>query len=181
MRSLIFAALVLIQIGALAIDERILQPGSNGTATVLLTVAYVEQSAVFSDDNGLLRRIAYVETRDGAREHDNIWAVSEEALQQTQISDHPTLNVKHNLIALEFDVEWKQLSWEDLKRPLYSALAARLLLFLASERLPDSGDIEGQARFWKQYYNTNGSTSDFTGASYELEGKCLHGSQTDVE
>ena len=176
MRSLIFTALVLTQIGALAIDERILQPGSNGTATVLLTVAYVEQSAVFSDDNGLLRRIAYVETRDGAKEHDNIWAISEEALQRTQISGIPTLNVKHNLIALEFDVQWKQMAWEDLRRPLYSALAARLLLFLAPERLPDSGDIEDQARFWKQYYNTNGSISDFTGAAYELEGDCHYSS-----
>ena len=166
----IFAVAVLAQVGVFALDERILQHGSNGTAAVLLTVAYIEQSSVFADDNGMLRRIAYAETRDGTRAHQNIWAVDQEALEQTQLSNHPTLNVKHNLIALELDIEWNTVELEDLQLPLYSAIAARLLLFLAPGRLPDSNDIEGQARFWKQYYNTNGSVSDFIGDAYELEG-----------
>ena len=58
-----------------------------------------------------------------------------------------------------------------MKRPLYSAIAARLLLFIAPERLPDASDIEGQALLWKRYYNENGSVAEFTGAAYELEGK----------
>ena len=91
----------------------------------------------------------------------------EEALQLTQASD---LNVKHNLITRELGVDWISLEWEELQRPLYSAIAARLLLFLAPERLPDVNDIEGQALFWKKYYNTNGSESEFTGAVFELEG-----------
>ena len=170
----IFAAIVLTQVGVLAIplDERILEYDSNGTTVVSLAVAILRQSAVFPDDNEMLRRIAYVETRDGTSKpfEQNIWAVSQEALQQTQMSGNPTLNVKHNLIALEFDIDWSAVGLDDLNRPFYSALAARLLLFIAPERLPDSSDIDGQAEFWKQYYNTNGSISDFTGAAYELEG-----------
>ena len=156
---------------AIPLDERILEHGSNGTTVVLLAVATIEQSTVFPDDNGMLRRIAYVETRDGTSKplEQNIWAVSQEALQQTQLFS-PTLNVKHNLIALEFEIDWKAVELDDLKRPFYCALAARLLLFIAPERLPDSSDIAGQAQFWSQYYNTNGSISDFTGAAYELEG-----------
>ena len=172
----IFLGVVLTQasVNAVSLDERILQNGSNGTTAVLLSVAYLERSAVFSDDNGFLRRIAYAETRDGTSssiEFHNIWAVSQEGLEQTKILDHPTLNVKRNLIALELDIDWLMVDWDDLKRPFYSALAARLLLFIAPELIPDFSNIPDQARFWKQYYNVNGSVSEFTGAVNELEGE----------
>ena len=176
MLSLILVSVIFTQVYALStsVDERILQYGSNGTTVVLLSVAYVERSAIFPDDNGFLRRIAYVETRDGtqpSREvESNIWAVSQEALLRTQMSDHPFLNVKRNMIALEFDIDWNEVEWDDLQRPLYSALAARLILFLAPERLPDSSDIPTQAQFWKLHYNTNGSINDFIGTANELEG-----------
>ena len=179
MLSLVLVPVILTQVYALStsVDERILQYGSNGTTVVLLSVAYVERSAVFPDDNGLLRRIAYVETRDGTQSSRggenntlNIWGVTQEALLRTQTSDHPFLNVKRNMIALEFDIDWNEVEWDDLQRPLYSALAARLILFLAPERLPESSDIPGQAQFWKQYYNMNGSINDFIGTANELEG-----------
>ena len=156
---------------AASVDDRILQPGANGTSVVLLTVAHIQQTTVFADDNGMLRRIAYVETRDGTRPSDSIWRVDQDALLRTQILEHPTLNVKHNLISQEFAIDWTSVELEDLKRPLYSAIAARLLLFIAPERLPDANDIEGQALLWKRYYNENGSVAEFTGAAYELEGK----------
>ena len=156
---------------AASVDHRILQPGANGTSVVLLTVAYLQQTTVFADDKGMLRRIAYVETRDGTRPSDNIWRVDQDALLRTQILEHPTLNVKQNLISQEFAIDWTSVELEDLKRPLYSAIAARLLLFIAPERLPDASDIEGQALLWKTYYNENGSVAEFTGAAYELEGK----------
>ena len=171
MLFLCLSFLTLAQPGVFAIDERILEYGSNGTSAVLLTIAYIEQSTVFSDDNAILRRIAYVETRDGTRASDNIWAVSQEALQLTQDSDNPTLNVKHNLITQEFNIDWISVELDDLRRPLYSGIAARLFVFLAPEKIPNSNDIEGQAQFWKQYYNTNGSINEFTGAAYELEGR----------
>ena len=156
---------------AASVDDRILQPGANGTSVVLLTVAHLQQTTVFADDNRMLRRIAYVETRDGTRPSDNIWRVDQDALLRTQILEHPTLNVKQNLISQEFDIEWTSVELEDLKRPLYSAIAARLLLFIAPERLPDASDIEGQALFWKTHYSENGSVAEFTGTAYELEGK----------
>ena len=172
----IFLGVVLTQasVSAVSLDERILQYGSTGTTAVLLSVAHLGQSAVFSNDNGFLRRIAYAETRDGTSssvEFHNIWAVSQEGLEQTQILNHPTLNVKRNLIALEFDIDWLMVDWDDLKRPFYSALAARLLLFLAPELIPDFSDIPDQARFWKQYYNVDGSLSEFIGAANKVEGE----------
>ena len=172
----IFLGVVLTHasVNAVSLDDRILQNGSTGTTVVLLSVAHLGQPAVFSNDNGVLRRIAYAETRDGTSssiEFHNIWAVSREGLEQTKILNHPTLNVKRNLIALEFDIDWLMVERDDLKRPFYSALAARLLLFLAPELIPDFSDIPDQARFWKKYYNVDGSLSEFIGAVTELEGE----------
>ena len=161
----------LTQTAVFAIDDQsILEDGATGTPVVLLTLARIEESSIFPNDNGIFRRIAYVETRDGTRDNENIWAVSEGALQLTQNADDPILNVKHNLIAQELGIDWTVVEFDDLRRPLYSALAARLLLFLAPEMIPDSNDIEGQAQFWQQYYNTGGSIEEFTGAANELEG-----------
>ena len=165
-----------LEASAAVIDERIIEPGANGTSVVLLTIAHLQQTTVFADDNGMLRRISYAETRDGTRESDNIWQVSEDALLQIQVSDHPTLTVKHSLISRELEIDWVSVEWPQLKKPLYSAIGARLVLFLAPERLPDSSNIEGQALLWKRYYSPNGSVDEFSGAAHELEGKSLSGS-----
>ena len=36
----------------------------------------------------------------------------------------------------------------------YGAAICRLCYYRAPEGLPDEGDLEGQARYWKRYYNT---------------------------
>ena len=36
----------------------------------------------------------------------------------------------------------------------YGAAICRLCYYRAPEALPDEGDLEGQARYWKRYYNT---------------------------
>ena len=166
----IFTVVAMVQVAVFAIEDSIFENGSNGTSVVLFSISHIAQASVFPHDNGILRRIAYVETRDGARANDNIWAISQEALQLTQDSDNPTLNVKHNLITQEFNIDWISVELDDLRRPLYSGIAARLLVFLAPEKIPDSNDIEGQAQFWKQYYNTNGSINEFILSVNQLEG-----------
>ena len=37
---------------------------------------------------------------------------------------------------------------------MYGAAVCRLCYYRQSEALPGAGDIEGQAAFWKQHYNT---------------------------
>ena len=36
----------------------------------------------------------------------------------------------------------------------YGAAICRLCYYRAPEALPDEGDLQGQARYWKRYYNT---------------------------
>jgi hypothetical protein len=41
------------------------------------------------------------------------------------------LKKKYEIIKKELGIDWTKVKWEDLRKPLYSALAARLLLTLA--------------------------------------------------
>ena len=63
------------------------------------------------------------------------------------------------------------MQWSELNKPLYSALAARLVLFIAPEDIPSSEDVPAQATFWRDYYKGEGSVKDFVRAANTLKGK----------
>ena len=159
-------------------DDITEQEGSSGTAVVLLSVTRIRQSGIFASDNGLLRRIAYVETRDGTdpatyREDfdGGIWAVTQGAFQDTKnTGQYRLLLAKLADIKDHFGIEWAGVDWNDLRKPLYSAIAARLVLYNVPVAIPEANNIQGQADYWEGYYNLAGSVSEFTGAARELQG-----------
>ena len=55
--------------------------------------------------------------------------------------------------------------WEELDKPLWSALAARLVILLAEldsmTDIPTSSDVKGQGVFWKNHYNEAGDVDRF--------------------
>ena len=146
----------------------IFQDRAKGSAAVLLSVGRIQQSGVFND---ILRRIAYVETRDGTLSETfregydgGIWAVDEDAFRSTQNTDvFARLPAKIEQIEELLQINWLDAEWSDLRKPLYSALAARLIIFNAStsESVPPPDDLAGQAQFWVEYYNRNGEALDF--------------------
>ena len=171
----VLAAAILHSIASQTLNEAVLEDGANGTAVVLLSVVHIQQAAIFPDDNELLRRIAYVETRDGVSDTTNIggiWAVSEVAFVMTKCSTNTLLRLKLMQISQSFGIEWRDVALSNLSKPFYSALAARLVLFLAPRTIPSKTDIVAQAQFWKGYYR-NGSLDEFIGAANELQGKLL--------
>ena len=158
-----------------------LENGRSGTDVVLLSIAYIHQVAIFQDDNDLLRRIAFVETKDGSyldvfNNSGGIWAVDEDTFLSTQINNNSksSLFQKHEEMRQLFGIEWKAVQWSELNKPLYSALAARLVLFIAPEDIPSSEAVPAQAQFWRDYYNGDGSVKDFIKAANELEGKYVY-------
>jgi len=56
-------------------------------------------------------------------------------------------------IKVKLGIDWTKTQWEDLEKPLYSGLAARL--FLARISAPIPSDLPAQAQYWKTYYNTS--------------------------
>ena len=145
-----------------AVDET-LTAGVSGSAVVHAVVRRIEDSNIFPSDNQFLRRIAYVESKDGTDSgtyrsgyHGGIWQVDEVGFRDTQdTTSHPGLNVKFDKIQRKFGINWREVKWEDLRKPLYSGLAARLFLSNVLEGIPIASDIRAQGQYWKEHYNTD--------------------------
>ena len=130
----------------------------------------------------LLERVAFFESKYGLEEGESksgneggIWRVRKELFWDTQqIKFHPQLAEYFSRIYKAFGINWSKVEWEHVKQPLYSALAAGLLMSICScGVLPRSGrvsdSLEEQARFWKKcyysserkYYNQRELINDF--------------------
>ena len=124
---------------------------------------------MFGDDRQFLRRIAFVESTDGTDSdtfrqgyHGGIWQVDEDIFEITQdTATYPELADLHQQIFDNFGpgIDWTRVSWNDLRIPLFSGLAARLFLSTIPEEIPC--DIAGQATYWVTHYNTAGNTDAF--------------------
>jgi len=153
------------------------QAGASGSSVVIACISRIQQSGIFSSDNEILRRIAYVETSDGndADTYQDgydggIWAVSQSLLQSTQnTASYSVLTNLHQQIQTSFAIQWSAVQWNDLRKPLFSALAARLYFYTVSASIPISSSIQSQATYWATYYNALGSTSEFVTRVNELE------------
>lgn len=145
-----------------------LTPEDKGESVVKEVVAKLK--AMFGDDKEFMYRIACVESNFGNhpntyREgyHGGIWQVDKIGFADTQnVASHPRLKTKFETIQAATGISWKNASWEDLRKPLYSGIAARLLLLNIPESIPSS--LEEQAKYWKKHYNTEsgkGTVQDF--------------------
>ena len=175
---LLFTIIVFSRVGAIEVDEAVLEEGAKGTAVVLLSIAHIQQAAIFPDDNEMLRRIAYVETRDGSDSdtysegnYGGIWAVNEDAFENTKDTSNALLALKHEQIAQQFGIDWGRVEFSELRKPIYSALAARLVLFAAPRAIPSRTDVAAQAQFWRENYDFGRCSSDFIGATNKLQGR----------
>ncbi len=155
-----------------------LVPGESGSAVVLAVVAKIEGSQAFPTDNRLLRRMAYVESKDGNdsdtyrpqdRYYGGIWQVDLAAFQRTQnTKSFPALMELHSEIAQKISdgdgpIEWTSVGWTALEKPLYSGLAARLFLATIDDDIPAASNVSGQADYWNRHYKKGeGDVEAFT-------------------
>ena len=129
------------------------QDDASGADIVQAVIARLDSSDIFQSDHRLLRRIAYVESQDGTGSgahgpfNGGIWAVEESKFQALLTA--PELAAKRDTIRLFFGIDWTHVTWNDLRKPLYSGLAARLFLsrleLTATASIPLAGDVAGQA------------------------------------
>ena len=178
--TLVLGLLLVESFSAVLGVDLTIEEGSSGADVVLATIAKIESSGIFSSDKRLLRRIAYVETEDGVEKlpepNGGVWNVPMEAFTNTQ-RDPDSASIREDINAA-FMTElagigvrgWEDLEWKALSRPLFSGLAARLLISAAVERnasVPTSSDVSGQAQFWRTWYNPSGDVIQFV-ADVEL-------------
>ncbi len=133
-----------------------LQREASGSNVVRAAVNRIQ--AVLNIDLQLLRRIAFVESRDGTHTdtyrpeyNGGIWQVEEDKFLSTQANT--ALNVeRHDAIREAFNIDWPSVQWSDLRIPLYSGIAARLFLLNISDTEPIPCDVPGQAAYWRTHY-----------------------------
>ena len=141
----------------------------------LLNCSFIFQSScIFPAVNKLLRRIAYTETIDGRATipEGGIWNIDKSMYEET-IKPQSKLSSAISEIKTKFNIDFMSTTWKDMKKPLFSALGARLYLMLkgnSDDNIPR--DIESQAAYWKRFFNVNGDKDTFIEESKKLEKNC---------
>ncbi|KAK7502575.1 hypothetical protein BaRGS_00006150, partial [Batillaria attramentaria] len=112
-------------------DTQATRPRVTGSAVTTAVADLIAHSCVFDQDNLFLRRVAASETNDGLNPrtfsdpsyHGGIWRVDNSMFRATQANTYE-LQLKYDQIRRAFGINWLSVRWEDLQKPLYSALAA---------------------------------------------------------
>ncbi len=162
-------------------------PGASGLKVVDDVVTKVE--AVLGNTNELLKRTAMVESNFGKDlktfrngNHGGIWHIDQKGFGDTQkVSGHPNLKNQYTKIENGFGIEWLSVKYQDLRKPLYSGLAARLKYLNVKSPIPPSSQLGSQADYWKRTYKRkrgNGTAMKFVSdvLSYDKSPNLIYGS-----
>ena len=120
---------------------------------VVEAVAYkIMKSGIFPDDHGLLQRMAFVETLFGEEPDTftakkNIWFMSSAGVDVTK---NAILNPLYTKIKQQFGIEWSQIVFANLSKPLIAGIAVSLYLSLHQ---PVPLYLEDQAKYYKRFWD----------------------------
>lgn len=79
--------------------------------------------------------------------------MDERNFEETQnVSTYPSLKQHFAKIKSEFGIDWPTVSFEDLRKPLYSGLAARLKMLIVKVPIPPAKQYHRQALYSARYY-----------------------------
>ena len=173
--------------------DQTLALGAGGCKVIEAVLSKLMMADVFPDDNGFLRRIAYVETRAGrdlaSAGRRGSWGVSADMFASTQESNPALASLKMKIANSTHlrgvsgePLEWSTTNVQDLDRPLYSALAARLYLELSLNNRTSGAEVDlpvrlsYQAAYWACHYNPaenkTGLVDKFLQRTNELDDEC---------
>ncbi|XP_068720953.1 matrilin-2-like [Montipora capricornis] len=109
---------------------------------------------VFMEDYHFVKRIAIVEkSLNRTSKEGGLWNVDKCAFKATQTKrkENRQLAALHKTVRRTFGVTWSKIKYSDLRRPLYSVLAACIVLEMANRPIPRG--LKNQARFWLESYH----------------------------
>ncbi|XP_062600299.1 uncharacterized protein LOC134261927 [Saccostrea cucullata] len=160
----IFLSLLLVSV-VLAVDKT-REDGARGSGVVEAVVDLLRERCTISDDNFFLRRMAYAASRDGEKSdtyrqgfHGGIWQIDQQKFRLTQTTYYLR---KHRIgIQGNFSINWPSVTWSDLRKPLYSGIAAALYVQYVLERYRTTipSTVNAQALFWVKQFG--GQRNDF--------------------
>ena len=131
---------------------------SNGSELVNAIIWNIECRGLFHDENMFMRRLAYVETKDGAegQGRKGIWNVSTYSLGDMKLSALASNTTLLDQICDSFGMDMEKAvgrpDKQNLTDPLVSGvITAFYLKFLTVEKgqqIPSAENVSGQATFW---------------------------------
>lgn len=142
------------------VDQTLLS-GFSGGNVVRAVLSKLDASRIFEHSgnsdltNIFMRRMAYVETRDGTEysqgnSEGGIWKISRTKFEQTQrLSDSAEV---YAAITTYLGLDWRRLDYGELTKPLYSGLAVRLYLMHIGVNIPLT---PMHASFWIEHFKFN--------------------------
>ena len=179
MTALQFLALLLITNPCLSCG---VSPPNNasGPEVVNEVLYWLECSEVFEDDHSFMRRLAYVETKDGTAQEEKagIWHIPEGLLTQmnASIGEYSELT---DVICKRFNINISMAirDPQNLGNARVSGVVARFYLnyvtHTKNKQIPPAEDIHGQAMFWGTHFRMSADAATinhFTSRVLELEG-----------
>ncbi|KAL4221525.1 hypothetical protein ACF0H5_019782 [Mactra antiquata] len=161
-------------------------PNAYGASVVEAVVNMIRETCLFADDRRFLRRLAYVESSDGNSPltyrtgfDGGIWQIDRSELLATK--NEPQLNTEYQIIQDKFGIDWSTVTWSDLRKPLYSGIAAALYTKKELMGSPISWKTEEQGTFWGQNFNHgSGGPTNFTDLSKILDLGCTINQEVDL-
>ncbi|XP_031573836.1 signal peptide, CUB and EGF-like domain-containing protein 2 isoform X2 [Actinia tenebrosa] len=138
----------------LPIPTSLLVPDANGIDVILEAEELLEKTKIFSDDHDMIKRIAIVEASFNRTSNDGgLWQVEKcifRGVTQNR-RKYKQLAALQKLVRRRLGITWSRVRHYDLRRPLYSIVAARLFLEVAVDSYPKS--LKNQAHLWSEKYH----------------------------
>ncbi|XP_038065168.1 collagen alpha-1(XIV) chain-like [Patiria miniata] len=157
----LFSTAVLFSEPAHSQRDATLERETFGTAVVEATRLNIDRlNRALRANHRFFRRLAWVETADGTSSitysnrtyHGGIWRVDRSVYEATlALYNDPSYAFTFSDIQGQLGINWSTSTWEDGRRPLYSALAARLYFLSLGRDIPQ--DLNGQAILWREEYH----------------------------
>ncbi|XP_067662568.1 collagen alpha-1(XII) chain-like [Haliotis asinina] len=164
--------------------DRTREVGTYGSDVVEGVVSALRDACIFSDDMLFFRRLAYVESKDGASNETyrkgydgGIWQVDETMFNETKTKMGKSF---YATVTQKLGIDWSNVTWSDLRKPLYSGLAAAMYLLGKGAPWLIPAAIDQQEQYWKTHYKANGPNGTFVPLSKELESGCHVDEQVDL-
>ena len=73
-----------------------------------------------------------------------------------------------NVILARYGINWYKTYWNDLLKPFYSGLAAKIFFHQTLSKSKFPAALNDQASFWVKNYNKGGTESDFVTNSQQI-------------
>ena len=143
----------------LHIPYDILSTNAKGWETIAKATNVLKLSRVFPSDRNLMKRIALVESSlNRTSSEGGLWNVGTCAfygVTQNRKKYGKPLKKIQKMVGRKFGISWNRMTYEQLQRPMYSLIAARMYLhIILKDGIPRGATAQGKV--WSNYFHNCG-------------------------